>query len=1394
MHRTFYILSLVTVVLHWMLGAAVEAQTLNITNDVQTHATLASTAVTLSGKAELRITGTGDPIAGCTINLTSADTWLFMTNLAPSSVVSTFLARVQVNGAPAVADSNVRVVQYAQGAVVIPHASSFAPMTVYEGKAFTGASRSLMPYTAYGAVELGSLNDAISSFKLKRGYTATIAQNAGGDGISRNFVAADGDLEISVLHGDLNNGVSFVRIFPWRWVSKKGSCDVDPVALSADWHYNWSISKNSTRDWEYVAIKQQRWWPGLNEDWRVRGVNHLLGYNEPNNPVEDAYESLDNGSTTTAVAAWPELLSTGLRVGAPAVTDGGYSWLVDFMNKANAAGMRVDYVPIHYYRSYGNKTDPVGAANQLYSFLKSIHDATGRPVWVTEFNNGANWTDNAHDPDVTQNRNAIEEMIKMMDREWWIERYAVYSRVEWFRQTHYDDGAITPMGIMYRDHVAPLGYLQQMPSAGISAAAHYSFDGNLGDALLNGNDGMAVGAPVFTAGKYGQALTLDGSTDYVQLAEPLGDSSDFTFSGWIYWNGGGNWQRIFDFGNGGTDNYVFLTPKSGGNTLLFGVKQAGVTQTVETTVLPTGTWTHVAVTISGTTAKIFVNGQLRATNTGFTLDPGALQTNFNYLGKSQWPDPLFSGKLDDLRFLTTALSDAQVAAIAANAPPQFGAATYTANATKLQAFTGSLAANATGGNGARTFSKMAGPAWLAVAANGALTGVPGMNDGGVNRFLVRVTDSLGALSTAMLEVTVDEAAGLIARYAFDGNANASVGAPGTASGSPAYITGVNGSAIDLDGTNDFVTLPAGTASATELTIASWFWRDSTASWQRLFDFGTGTSENMFLSPRSGSSTIHFGIRDGGAEQSLSTPSLPTGQWVHIAVTLGGNVGRLYVNGTLVDTDTITLRPTDFLHDYSYIGKSQFPDPLFDGRIDEFLIFNQALTAAQIAALANSTNRAPVFTSDTISQPTATAGQPYEQTIAGSATDPNAGSALTFSKVSGPAWLTVAANGRISGMPGGNDAGVNRFVVRVTDGTLLADDATLTITVGSPTGLIAHYQFDGSIADNLGGAAGTATGSPAYTTGTFDRALRFDGTDDVVQLRAGLLNGVTDLTVALRAFWDGGADWQRIFDFGNNTNQYLFFSPKSGAISRFAIKNGGTEQVLNGPALNAGDWAHVAITLIGNTGTLYINGAAVATGSVTIDPAAFSPTINYLGDSQYTADPLFNGAIDDLRIYNRGLSAAEVTALAIPPAALMVPDSSYGGWAAGIAFPAGQSGALADPDGDALDNVWEYVFGSNPLAGASALGRRRRSRRPVSWDCLATRATSRCKRAFASSAWAQPWSPKPHPPSRASTPQALRAARCKPVRPSPTGSSKSSPTTTTSPSRTPSPASAPFACG
>ncbi|MCW1916665.1 glycosyl hydrolase [Luteolibacter sp. GHJ8] len=1285
-----------------LLTLFARGQTLVLNNEVHRADTLAAnTVATLSGKSELHINGGGDPIPGCTIHLNSENSFLFLHQLLPSSVAATYLSRVRVNGAAAVLDTNVRVVEHVAGTVLIPQPSSYLPLQVFTGTHLTGTSKKLGSYTAYNTTTLGPFADNIRSFILKRGYTATFAQNENGTGSSVNYVAQDGDLEVSFMPAALDRTVSFIRVFPWRWTGKKGSCDVGPVSLKANWNYNWNISSNSTLDWEYVAIKQQPNWPGLDQDWKWRGVNHLSGYNEPDNSVEDAYQNLTPaGSAVNAAARWPDLLSTGLRVGAPAVTDGGTGWLNTFMNEANSLGHRVDYVPVHYYRSYWNKTDPAGAATQMYNFLKSIYDATGKPVWVTEFNNGANWTDNAHDPDVTQNRNAIEAMINMMDNTPWIERYAIYSRVEWFRQTHYDDGSITPMGAMYRDHVAPIAYQQVVPNNSPSAAADYLFDGNVRDSR-NGNNPVVYGSPTMVPGKHGTALSFDGTDDFLRLPNRLGDSTDFSSAAWVKWGGGANWQRIFDFGTG-TNAYLFLSPKAGSNVLRFTIKNGGAEQQLNhSAALPVNVWTHVAVTLTGNTGKLFVNGALVATNTAMDINPDAIGTNSNFIGDSQFAaDPMFNGQLDDLRFYTNALSDAQVATLAASTPAQFSADLLNKpSAPKYQPYVASIAADLSGGS--VTFSKLGGPAWLAVAPDGSLTGVPGLNDGGINTFLVSATTPAGTVQTATVQVEVTEAAGLSSRYAFNGTPLSLTGpAHGIASGSPAYVAGTRGQAIDLDGTDDLVTLPAGVASHDEITIATWVNWDGGGNWQRIFDFGNGTEEYFFLCPKSASNRMLLLIRRNGVETSVDAGPLATGQWVHLAATLGGGNLRLFVNGSQVSTTATTMKLSDINPAMNYIGDSQYAaDPLFNGRLDEFLIFNRILTGTQIGALV--TAQAPTFTSDTISKPNAAIGTAYEQTLSGNASDPNGAATLVFSKVGGPAWLTVAANGRLSGVPSAADAGLSRFIVRVTDSSGLADDAVLNINTPGPADLIAHHQFNNSPADSAGGTTATNFGSPVYADGLFERGIRLDGTDDYVRLRNTVVNGLTDITIAARVFWDGGNNWQRIFDFGNNTTQYMVLTPKSGANTlRFTItvtgNAAGSEQILEAPPLPVGEWSHVAVTLSGDIGTLYVNGAVADTRPILLNPADFSPSLNYIGKSQWP-DPYFAGIVDDFRIYNRSLSGSEVRSLAIPLPAVVVPDPSFEAWAQAISFPEGENAADSDPDRDGAPNLLEYLQGSDPLA-------------------------------------------------------------------------------------------------
>ena len=97
---------------------------------------------------------------------------------------------------------------------------------------------------------------------------------------------------------------------------------------------------------------------------------------------------------------------------------------------------------------------------------------------------------------------------------------------------------------------------------------------------------------------------------------------------------------------------------------------------------------------------------------------------------------------------------------------------------------------------------------------------------------------------------------------------------------------------------------------------------------------------------------------------------------------------------------------------------------------------------------------------------------------------------------------------------------------------------------------------------------------------------------------------------------------------------------------------GAEETINmtTPALlSVGVWHHLAVTLAAGspyTGTLYIDKMVAGTNTaMTLRPSTLGNTPNnWIGRSQFAVDPMFDGLIDDFRIYSRALSATEIAAL------------------------------------------------------------------------------------------------------------------------------------------------------
>ncbi len=172
------------------------------------------------------------------------------------------------------------------------------------------------------------------------------------------------------------------------------------------------------------------------------------------------------------------------------------------------------------------------------------------------------------------------------------------------------------------------------------------------------------------------------------------------------------------------------------------------------------------------------------------------------------------------------------------------------------------------------------------------------------------------------------------------------------------VPGEIGNAVKLSGNGEYVNLPNGIVSGLhDFTISAWVNPSANSAWSRVFDFGTGTSNFMFLTLSAGGGPLRFAdaTPSGGGDSITGPGTLPLNTWSHVAVTLSGHTGTLYVNGQPVATNTnMTLTPADLgATNQNWIGRSQFiADPYLAATVDDFQIYDHALSAAEIAALAS----------------------------------------------------------------------------------------------------------------------------------------------------------------------------------------------------------------------------------------------------------------------------------------------------------------------------------------------------------------------------------------------------------------------------------------------------------
>jgi hypothetical protein len=218
------------------------------------------------------------------------------------------------------------------------------------------------------------------------------------------------------------------------------------------------------------------------------------------------------------------------------------------------------------------------------------------------------------------------------------------------------------------------------------------------------------------------------------------------------------------------------------------------------------------------------------------------------------------------------------------------------------------------------------------------------------------------------------------------------------------------------------------------------------------------------------------------------------------------------------------------------------------------------------------------------------------------------------------------------------------------GTLLLDDIRLyaksreliTPAQPDPAGLVGHWALDGNVQDASGLANhGIANGMPTYALGRIGQAMSFDGGDDYVAIDT-VADDITnnDITLASWVNMPPQGIWYPIISCNTATG---------GNVGWLAVEAGGEADFgsLTGTYfVTDNNWHHVAYTRIGDVGSLYVDGVLEGTHTVSFNFSADDLwSIGQEWDGGPTASNFLVGTVDEVRIYDYGLSYAEIAALA-----------------------------------------------------------------------------------------------------------------------------------------------------
>jgi hypothetical protein len=432
-------------------------------------------------------------------------------------------------------------------------------------------------------------------------------------------------------------------------------------------------------------------------------------------------------------------------------------------------------------------------------------------------------------------------------------------------------------------------------------------------------------------------------------------------------------------------------------------------------------------------------------------------------------------------------------------------------------------------------------------------------------------------------------------------------------------------AISFNGTSQYLTATSPNLSGT-WTVEMWCYWTTGGTQTTIVSFNNGSNSGINLWKNSSNQLVADDGVNGVVAMSTVTPTINA--WNHIAFVRVGTTTSGYVNGVLAGTTTYTPGTTSAVSVGRYNGS---PFYYFPGYISNLRVVNG--TAVYTAAFTPPQAILPSITNTSLLL--------------------NATDSANFIRDNGPNNLTVTNNGTATWIDTGpfNQGSTTLEQRQVNDGTLEVY-STFDEFTGAPVvdtslqlwldaGQTASYPGSGTTWTDLSGAGrnGTLTNGPTYsnTNGGF---IVFDGTNDFVQCSGSLTVTAATFVCWIRRNGTQGQYDGILFSRGTNTTGMNFYTSNqlgyhwNDASSTYNWSSG-----LTVPDLT---WCMIAISVTSTAATAYL----CQTSEITTANNTVNHSSSLLDDIKIAQDDagsrFFNGSIATAMIYNRALTADEIT--------------------------------------------------------------------------------------------------------------------------------------------------------